>query len=151
MEELKNINGKFGDRIAIERALKYRIGHSYEWLAEKVLIDKDPKERADMFEKAALWYQAADEAVGFWTDYALRQSEACAGAAHYRIEAGINDEMTQWFANRRHQLLNAVFGDNVILMQGDMPAQFKMQATGKIEDVVTAYFFRNHPIDPELN
>lgn len=150
--ELVHTKGKFGNRIAVERRLKYKIGHAYEWLGTYGLEGHDPKERANMFEKAVLWYQSADEIVGFLTDYALRQSEACAGATKFRIKAGLEDEVTDWFRQRSHKLLRDVLGhDNFIVVGGEIPKAVKQMADEKIDSVVKAYFLRDHSQDYKQN
>jgi len=116
LNELKKIEGKFGDRIAVKRALIYSIGHVYEWLGTYGMGDSpteggDPRERASMFEQAVFWYQTADETIGYLSDCALRQSEACGGAVHFRKKAGLQeDETTRAYAERRTELFSAVLG-----------------------------------------
>lgn len=111
VQELQASDGQFGDRVAVERKLKYLLGHAHEWLGTYGLEGHDPIERAEMFEKAVLWYQSADETVGFFTDYSLRQAECCGGAAHYRKQAGLEDEVTQAFSERGRSLLSTVLGE----------------------------------------
>lgn len=119
LQELEAVRGIFGDRIAIDRWLKYQIGIAYEGLGTVAMKNGRPAERFPFFESAVEWYQAADETVGMYTDYALRQSESAAGAAHYRQLAGLNDEKTQWYRQRSRELDLAIFGEEPIIIQSD--------------------------------
>ena len=158
LKELKAIEGKIGKRVAVERRLKYSIGYAYEWLGTHGLEGHEPKERAEMFENAVLWYHLADETVGFYTDYCLRQSESCGGAAHFRREAGINDEKTRAFGERHVYLmtnyLEAMFGKNVeiTIKKSDKKdsEHLKQMADKKIESSVDAYLFKE-PSEEEVN
>jgi len=139
LQELEAIKGKFDGRIAVERMLKYFIGHAYEDVGTHTLEGKDPKERYPMFEQAVIWYQGADETMGYLSDYAMRQAQSCFGAAHFRKKAGLNDEVTEWFAERGNYLLNTYFGGNVILIKGKIPDYIKAIADNKVEGVANAY------------
>ena len=141
--ELEAVQKIFGDRIAVERRLKYAIGHSYEWLGTHVEKDLVPIERAKLFEEAVFWYQLADETVGFLTDFALRQSEACMGAAHYRRLGGLENEVTKGFIQRGTSLLIRVLGPNLTVFTGDMPKSLEEKADVKLEEAVTLYLFKN--------
>ena len=148
LRELQLLEGRFGERVAVKRRLEYVIGHAYECEGTFALDGHDPRERIPMFENAVMWYQAADETVGFLTDYSLRQSEACAGAATYRREAGIEDEVTESFRMRAGQLLETCLGGGkiVVINSQQLPSYFdelKHFADKKIEDVVDAYLFKN--------
>ena len=110
IDELKNIEGEFGDRIAVKRRLYYSIGHTLESMATFGMKNEHPITKAQAFENAITWYQAADELCGFLTDYALRQAECCTGAMDYRLKAGLNDKITEGFAVKFHELIEAVFG-----------------------------------------
>lgn len=110
LKELESVKNKFGDRIAIERRIKYRLGYNYEWIGTKVMKDEeDPLNIAKIFEQAIYWYQSADECVGYITDYVLRQAESCNGARYYRELAGIDDEVTKAFSDRSRTLINGFF------------------------------------------
>ena len=158
LNELKAIKGKFGKRVAVERRLKYLIGHAYEWHGTYGLESHDPKERYEMFENAVLWYHLADETVGFYTDYCLRQSESCGGAAHFRREAGIEDEKTMAFSKRHIYLsttyLQSLFGKNMeINIVGSNKKDSKnleKMADETIESSVNVYLFRQ-PSEDEVN
>jgi len=156
LQELQASDGQFGDRVAVERRLKYLLGHAHEWLGTYELEGHEPIERADMFEKAVLWYQSADETVGFFTDYSLRQAESCGGAAHYRKKAGLEDEITQAFSERGGSLLSTVLGGltggaPVTILNGPMPEYLKQMADKKLDSVANAYLFRDHSNDHMLN
>ena len=142
-DELEVVHGRFGDRIAVERRLKYAIGHSYEWLGTHVEKELAPIERAKLFEEAVFWYQLSDETIGFLTDFALRQSEACMGAAHYRRLGGLENEVTKGFIQRGTSLLVRVLGPNFTVVTGDMPKSLEEKADVKLEEVVTLYLFKN--------
>lgn len=163
-QELQAINGRFGDRIAIERMLKYALGHACESLATKGLGDSpteggDLKERAEIFEQAILWYQAADETVGYYSDYAIRQSEACRGASYFRRKAGIEDEITKELDERGDNLIVALFGKKPdIMIESPMPEHLKQHleqmadmADEKIEGSAKIYLFKDHSKDHERN
>lgn len=149
VKELKSIKNRFGKRVAVERRLKYLIAHAYEWLGTYGLEGHDSLERAKMFEKAVVWYQKADEVTGFFTDYAIRQSEACAGAAHFRRQSGLEGEVTEWFAQRDKQLSKAVLGENVIMVNDNLMIEYlKKIANEKVEGVADLYISK---IDPNSN
>jgi len=108
--ELEDVTGIFGDRIAVERRLRYLIANTYErlgsfGLGESPTKGGDPMERSEILAKAMAWYQSADDVIGGYTEYALRQSESAAGAAHFRRRAGIDDEVTDALNLRRTRLL----------------------------------------------
>ena len=147
LQELNSIKDKFGERVAVERRLKFYIGHAHEWLATKAL--KNPKEIAEMFERAVLWYQAADEMTGFLSDYAFRQCEASWGAAHFRKEMGLDDELTKWYEQRGRELLEATLGKNrtVVLINtdilGEMSDKLKQRASEIIDSAAKMYLFED--------
>jgi len=124
-QELEKLKGKFGNRIAIERGLRYQLGYAHEWMGTYGLEGHAPLERAKMFEKAVEFYQSADETVGFFTDYCLRQAESCGGAAHFRRRAGLEDEVTRDFAKRHGALvtgyINGLTGMNPNIIKTDVP------------------------------
>jgi hypothetical protein len=148
-DELKSIKGKFDGRVAIERRLRYGIGHAYEWLGTYILEGHDPKERADMFEKAVLWYQEADDIVGFLSDYALRQAEACFGAARYREEAGLERKITEWLVRRADTLFSLVLGNNFVILDREENDYLRLLADKKIDGAVTGYLFSFKPKSEE--
>jgi len=155
-QELEKIKGKFGNRISIERGLKYRLGYAHEWLGTHGLEGHEPLERAKMFEKAVEWYQAADETVGFFTDYCLRQAESCGGAAHFRKQAGLKDEVTRDFAKRHGALatgyLNGLTGMNPTIIKTDVSSECLEQiASKKNEGVVRVYRVKDHSMDNRQN
>lgn len=149
IQELQGIDGKFGERVAVERRLKYCIGHAYECLGTFTLEGHDTKERVNMFEQSVLWYQLADEIVGFLSDYSLRQAEACFGAAYYRHKAGLEDEVTKLFAQRGNQLLSEVLGQDVMVIhKGDDFLNYLEQlAEEKVDGVVKASFLKSKTLE----
>ena len=110
LNELKETSNKFGDRVAVKRRLTYALGHAHEWLGTHNMEDCDPLKRSEMFEKAILCYWAADQTVGFFTDYSFRQSESWGGAAHFRRKAGINNDVTTAYGQMGIALLHTVLG-----------------------------------------
>ncbi|HIH18296.1 MAG TPA: hypothetical protein HA282_00965 [Nanoarchaeota archaeon] len=150
LNELKAVKGRFGERVAVKRRLKYLIGYSYEWLGTYGLEGHEPEERAKAFEKAVIWYQFADEAVGFLTDYALRQAESCFGAAKYRSDAGLEGVITMSFTERGADLIKSFFDGalggkaDITIVGGKMPKFLKQIAGKTIDSVVTAYLFKKH-------
>ena len=106
-KELQDYDSRFGDRIAVERALKFKIGHSYEWLATYILKEAPPLERSRLFKKAILWYQAADELTGYYTDFGFRQAEACFGCAVFLSKGGLED-MAREYSERGVELISRV-------------------------------------------
>ena len=156
LKELEVTKERFGKRVAVQRRLMYMIGHAHEWLGTYVLGDSrleggNPLERAEMFEQAILWYQAADETVGFFTDYSLRQSESCGGAAHFRTQAGVKDEITEAFSQRQGSLITTVLGGlgggKVIVFDGPIPEYLKQKADKEIDGAANAYFFKDLPTE----
>ncbi len=136
--------------VTVKRRLMYLIGHAYECMGtfgfgKSRHEGGDPLERAEMFEQAVMWYQAADEIVGFFTDYSLRQSEACGGAAYFRTLAGLEDGVTEAFARRQANLISTVLGGitggNVTIIQGPLPDYLKQKADKKIDGSVKTYSF----------
>ena len=157
LQELTATKGKFGKRIAVERRLKYMIGHAHEWMGTHSMEGHEPLERAEMFEKAILWYQSADESVGFYTDYSLRQAESCFGAASFRRAAGLEDQVTEAFFKRGDDLikcfLSEIIGSNneVTFVDKDIFEHLKKEADKKIDSAATAYLFEDHSKDHMLN
>lgn len=156
-QELKLADSRFNGRIAIERRIKYLIGHSYECLATFGLGDSrteggDLKERSKAFELAVLWYQSADETVGFLTDYALRQAESCFGAANFRRQAELEIDVTKGFIERGKGLLSTIFGQEPLLVSGDKLPDYLMRFADKeVDSVVKAYLFRDKTEESKLN
>ncbi len=138
-KELAAMPEEFRQRIAIKRRLEYAIGHSYEGLGTFATEGRDPKERYPHFERAVVWYQTSDETAGFITDYALRQAESCFGAAQFRRQSGLDDSVTQWFAERGHILISTLFGQEVPVMFGGMPDYLKQLASETIKNVVNIH------------
>lgn len=155
LSELKTTDGKFKNRIAIERRLKYSIGHAYEWLGTYGLEGHAPMERSEMFEKAIVWYQSADETCNFFTDYVLRQAESCGGAAHFRKQAGLEEEITKAFEQRGGNLissyLGALTGGPVIILEGPLPEYLKKLADETLDAVAKTYIFKDHTQENRQN
>jgi len=101
-------------KVNVEYRFKSTLGYLSHKIAEHLLTD--PLERSLMCIQSADWYHEADELAGCYTDNALGQSEACAGVAHYRIQAGLDDKVTQMYADRRHELLREFFGEKKYIM-----------------------------------
>lgn len=158
IRELRAAEGKFGDRIALERKLKYEIGQAYERLGTHLMEDHDSIGRSKALQKAMMWYKKADEAIGFLSDYALRQAEASAGAGYFRREAGLDDEIADWFFDRRDQILRqftssiAPNAEMVIIGRG-MPKKVREKlnkiADHTIDSVVKGYILKAK--DPRRN
>lgn len=158
LKELNETKGRFGERVAVERRLEYCLGYAYEWLGTYGLEGHAPSERAEMFEKAVMWYQAADEAVGFQTDYSLRQAESCFGAAKYIEEAGLEGKIAESFAERGVNLTQSYFDGaiggtaDVTIVPGSAPKFLKQRAKDAGADekgsVVTSYFLSKYKGDP---
>lgn len=100
--------------VGVKRKLSFIIGKLYEELGTRLCYT--PEEKYPLFEQAVAWYHKADEFAGYFTDYAIRQSEACAAAAYYRQKAGLNDEKTTWYHERRYALLREVFGEREVIL-----------------------------------
>ena len=142
LNELKSIQNRFVGRAAVQRQLSYITGYAYEYLGTYISEGKNPKDRYPMFENAVIWYQKADEIIGYITDYALRQSESCGGAAKFRKEAGLEDEITRWFSERAGQLLSAFLGGREVLVINEkIPDYIKALADKKISGVADSYLF----------
>jgi hypothetical protein len=156
LQELKANGRQFGKRVAVERRLKYRLGVAYELLGKKYSEGKEPLERADYFEQAVFWYQSADESVGFITDYAIRQAESCGGVAYFRQEARLDDEVTEYFAQRMGGLLSAVFGGlnsnaPIMIMQGPLPVVLRQISEKTLDSIVQIYVHKDHSKDAPNN
>ena len=145
LQSLRSVRGRFGKRIAVERVLKYLIGHAYEYMGTHGISEQEPLKRAEMLEIAVLWYQAADETVGFFTDFALRQAQSCLGISSNRKKAGLEGEVTEDFYQRGIELIGAVLGNGgknrVVLKHGSIPEYLKQTADKTIGDVARAYLF----------
>ena len=152
LEELKSVNGRFGDRVAVDRRLKYLIGHAYEALGTWTLEGHDPKERAEMFEQAVLWYKLADETVGFLTDYALRQVEASFGAACFRKDAGLEEDVTEWFGLNGAKLLSAFFSgsEKIIIGKKGEFDYLEQLADKKIDSVIKASLIESNTLKEKV-
>ena len=136
--------------VGVKRKLSFLIGKLYEEIGTR--LHSAPEQKYPLFENAVAWYHKADEFAGYFTDYAIRQSEACAAAAYYRHKAGLNDEKTAWYSERRHALLHAFFGDReVILVSALTPDLEKM--VGKEMDVsgTKVYTTKEKPRKGEMN
>src|SRR3989338_5189414 len=149
--ELKQTQGKFGGRVAVKRTLEYLIGHAHEWLGTYTSEGQDFGLRAEMCEKAVLWYQRADETIGFLSDYALRQAEASGMVAKFRTKAGLNDNATAWYAQRFGQLIGAVLGPGTAVQNGAIPENLKRMADATVDSVAQLYLFRDKAPEGKLN
>ena len=108
LKELESIKDRFGDRIAVERRLKFCIALTCDILGFQTLWDYSFEERAEMFEQAVLWYQKADETIGFLSPYSISQADACFNAAHCRNRAGLKDNITYSFLSRGEKLFSII-------------------------------------------
>jgi hypothetical protein len=104
---------------AILRIIEHKIGKILE--ACGTYYEAGYLDKAKTLLEAGRWYNVADERVGFFTDYCLRQSEAVGVGADMRKKAGKNDELTEWMAEWSgyliHNYLGALFGkDGFVLM-----------------------------------
>lgn len=149
--ELQAIEGRFGTRIAVKRKLLYVIGHAHEWLGTYTYEGKNPRLREEMCAKAVLLYQMADETVGFLSDYALRQAEASGMAAKFRRKGGLEDGVTEWYAQRFEQLIGAVLGSNPTVISWAMPENLKRIADVTVDSVINLYGFRGKAPEGKLN
>lgn len=117
-QELRNFRGSDlagNGRVALERKLRYALGHSHEALATFGMDEADdPVARAREFQIAAQWYQRADETVGSVSDYAMRQAESCFGAAHYLHQAGMTEESQEIRARGEELLRTFLDGTGII-------------------------------------
>ncbi|MBI2583900.1 MAG: hypothetical protein HYW25_04490 [Candidatus Aenigmarchaeota archaeon] len=151
-QELEQVRDRFDGRIAVERRLRYLAGHSYECLGT-FLHDLDAERRAEALENAVWWYQQADETVRVSTDYALRQANACLGAASLRRELGRQGETAEWYEQRARQLLETFSGGQpVTIIDINEPGgreiveALKRTADAREElGVAKAYFHRKKP------
>jgi hypothetical protein len=161
LNELQATNNRFGNRVAVERDLKCRIGHTYEGLATYGLGDSpteggDPKERAEMFEQAVMWYQAAEETTGYYSDFIFRQVEASWGAAHFRKKAGLDDVVTQAFLERGATLFSLALNGRdireVMFLDGPIPDYLRQKADVLVDSgALKAGIFRDHSKDHQRN
>ncbi|MDE1865149.1 MAG: hypothetical protein KGH94_00715 [Candidatus Micrarchaeota archaeon] len=149
---LRKARGDFGDSPALKRALRYMVGHAFEYLGTYALEGADPLKRANALERAAAWYRSADDAVGAWTDYALRQVQSCWGVSFFRNQAGLSDSKAIWYTNYGNQLLSNLlsFSDKIIIVSGRVPLDGKMFADKTLNGVVKMYIHRL-PHRPETN
>lgn len=149
-KELESTKNMFGDRVAVERRLKYWLGYEHEWLGTHGMKEHPPLERAGMLVKAVGWYQSADETIGFFTDYSLRQAESSGMAAKFRLRAGLDDEVTEAFAQWSNILFSTyargLTGGEPILVSGSMAEILKHVAKKDFEDVVTRYTLKINPL-----
>ncbi len=123
LKEFAAVEGRVG--VGVKRKLSFIIGKLYEELGTRQA--KIPQDKYPLYENAVVWYHKADEFAGYFTDYAIRQSEACAQAAYHRHMAGLRDEKTKWYIERRYALLHEFFGDReVILVDALTPDLEKM-------------------------
>lgn len=119
---------------ALARQLSYLCGYYYEHAATHEETESSPRTRAHLFEKAVAHYQRADDIIGSVTDIALRQSEACAGAAVMRDRAGMSPAITQAYRERATLLLEHALGTPVIVVnREDVPLEMRVFAE-KVEE-----------------
>lgn len=146
LKELIASYGLFGERIAIERQLKYSIGFAYEWLGTKILVDESPLKRTEMLMNAAYWYQASDETIGYYTDSSLGQAESCLGAASFARKAGLEKKFCDAISNRGIMLIETILGqltdgkaDVTIVSKNENIELLKKIADSKVESAVKGY------------
>ncbi|MBI2548068.1 hypothetical protein HYW21_01840 [Candidatus Woesearchaeota archaeon] len=147
LNELQTTQGKFGERVGVEVSLRYLIGHAYEWLGTYGLEGHEPQERAEMLATAVLWYQSVDKSLGFHSGCAGRQIESCWGAARFRTDAGLEDQVTEAFCERGAVLLRHVLGlvessANLVAIDGTLGEYLKQMADAKMDSVTKAYLFK---------
>ena len=133
------------------------MGHAYESFGTFTLEGEDPKKRFEMFEQAISWYQKADETVGFYTDYALRQAESCLQAASFGRKSGLEDDITRELFERGNMLIQTLIGGITrvpvtIISRETLPKNFIEAVRSNADECVEsgdakAYLSKDHSED----
>jgi hypothetical protein len=146
INEIDAVEKLFPRRVALQREIYFRLGCTYERLAVEGMEGKEPLRKAETLELAVKAYAKADEVVGFHTDFALRQADACQGVAQYRREAGFHNGITQVYDERTKRLVNGYLGQDenasvTVVSRKDVGALLQQMTGVTLEgEIASAHF-----------
>jgi hypothetical protein len=103
-DEIEKARDAFKPRFAVPRVILFQMGYHKEYAGTYLAVGYLAK--AKLLMEAGICYQRADEEIGVYTDFCLRQAEALGVCSSMLKRAGIEDERTEWLSARAGNLIN---------------------------------------------